>query len=50
MLTDSKVEIENDSFNGIALSAKLYVNEDLLDEYASDDNYLVFGKDNILGA
>ena len=50
ILTDSKVEIENDSFNGIALSAKLYVNEDLLDEYASDDNYLVFGKDNILGA
>lgn len=49
ILTDSKVEIEATSFNGIGLNAKLFVTNDLLSDYKADENYLVFGEDNILG-
>ncbi len=50
ILTESKVNIEENSFNGIALSAVLYVNSSIIDDYKADDNYLVFEEDNILGA
>ena len=50
ILTATKVEIESDSFNGIALSATLYVNDLLVDEYRNDVNYDFFGDLFILGA
>ena len=49
LFTDNKITCEANTFNGIALSATLYVNESFYDNYIDDDNYLVFGKDNILG-
>ena len=50
ILTATKVEIESDSFNGIALYATLYVNNSLVDEYQNDTSYDFFGDSFILGA
>ncbi len=47
LLSTNFVEIESDSFDGISLSSKLYVSESLLDVYKANDNYLIFGVDNI---
>ena len=51
LLTNEKVIIESDSFNGIALSSKLYVNSTVLDEYKGDILYTnFFDGDSLLGA
>lgn len=49
ILKNTKVEIESDSFNGISLSATLYVNDELLESYKNDSNYDFFGDSFILG-
>lgn len=48
LLSDTKVEIESTSFNGINASAVLYVSSDCIEEYLSDSNYTsFFGSENI---
>ena len=49
LMNSVKVEIEEDSFDGIALNAKLYVKNSLLTAYTDDSNYAsCFGKENII--
>ncbi len=50
ILSASKPLVESDSFNGVALSCKLYVNSALLNEYLNDANYEFFDNDEIIGA
>ncbi len=51
LLTNEKVVIESDSFNGIALSSKLYVNAAIINEYKGDTLYAdFFDEDSLLGA
>lgn len=51
IMKNEKVEIEIDSFDGIALNSKLYVYSNALDLYISDVDYCTcFGEENIVSA
>ncbi len=50
IMSVNKPMVESDSFSGVALSCKLYVNSSLMDEYLNDKNYNFFDNDSIIGA